>query len=170
MARPILLNSCAQAATAAEARFRIDYPLAPSRGTRVLALDAGAEPALRRVADQQWANARFYAKADAGDRSADDSWLSDIRLQRVDGSATELSRELADASAVVMLATSDEGAPAAAAIGEACTLRGVMTAGLILGRRAEVRAAVAALRPHAQVIMVTDDEHDVAEVLTALRA
>jgi hypothetical protein len=45
-----------------------------------------------------------------------------------------------------------------------------MTAGLILGDRLDVAAAVSALRPYARNLMVTDDEDDVAEVLTALRA
>jgi len=45
-----------------------------------------------------------------------------------------------------------------------------MTAGLILGEGCEAGAAVSALRPHARVLMVTKDEHDVSEVLTALRA
>jgi len=45
-----------------------------------------------------------------------------------------------------------------------------MTAGLILGDRGEVAAAVSALRPFARNLMVTEDEDDVAAVLTALRA
>ena len=45
-----------------------------------------------------------------------------------------------------------------------------MTAGLILGDRVDVGEAVSALRPYARNLMVTDDEDDVAAVLTALRA
>jgi hypothetical protein len=44
-----------------------------------------------------------------------------------------------------------------------------MTAGLVLGERGDEKKAVAALRPHARFILVTDDEQDVPEVLTALR-
>ena len=168
MSRPILLSSCARAATAAEARFRIDMPISPSRGTRVVALDAGARPALRTVAAQQWANARFYLVPDP--TGPNDGWIADIRLRGLDGGEKLLSHELADASTVVMVATSDDGAVPAAAIGEACTLRGVTTAGLILGRHREMRAAVSALRPHARILMVTEDERDIGEVLTALRA
>ena len=83
---------------------------------------------------------------------------------------SRLREQLAEADVVVMIATADDGAKAAAAIGDACTLRGIMTAGLILGERREVGAAVSALRPHARVLMVSKDEHDVSEVLTALRA
>jgi hypothetical protein len=91
---------------------------------------------------------------------------------------------LVGADVAVMVATSNDGAAAASAIGDACTMRGIMTAGLVLttdgtdsrdgnGQHANGRdasAAVTALRPHARVIMVTQDEHDVSEVLTALRA
>jgi hypothetical protein len=69
-----------------------------------------------------------------------------------------------------MIATADADADAAAAIARTCVERGIMTAGLILGDRLEVAAAVSALRPYARNLMVTDDEEDVAEVLTALRA
>ena len=42
-----LLSSCARAATAAEARFRIDRPIAPSRAGRVVALDEPAAEVAR---------------------------------------------------------------------------------------------------------------------------
>ena len=45
-----------------------------------------------------------------------------------------------------------------------------MTAGLVLGEQHDVADTVTALRPHAQVLLVTSDDQDVAEVLTALRA
>jgi hypothetical protein len=45
-----------------------------------------------------------------------------------------------------------------------------MTAGIVLGERVAVADAVAALRPHARNLMSTEDEDDVAAVLTALRA
>ena len=71
---------------------------------------------------------------------------------------------------VVFIATADADADVAAALAESCFERGIMTAGLILGERADVAAAVSSLRPYARNLMVTEDEEDVAEVLTALRA
>ncbi|MBO0834572.1 MAG: hypothetical protein J2P28_03505, partial [Actinobacteria bacterium] len=71
MAVPILLNSCARAATAAEARYRLDYPITPSPATRVIALDEGAEPTLREVAAQPWANDRLLV---ASPPPADGEW------------------------------------------------------------------------------------------------
>jgi hypothetical protein len=55
-----LLSSCARAASAAEARYRIDRPIAPSRAGRIVALDEGAAEVVARTAQLEWANARFY--------------------------------------------------------------------------------------------------------------
>jgi hypothetical protein len=168
--QPVLLNSCAKAATAAEARFRIDVPIAPSRGTRVIALDGGATAVVRQVSELPWANARFFTCKVPENLADGAGWLADVELRDIDGVQTRLSEQLVDADVVVMIATADDGALCASAIGGACTLRGIMTAGLILGDRKTVGAAVSALRPHARVLMVTADMHDVSEVLTALRA
>ena len=170
MQRPILLNSCARAATATEARFRINAPIAPNRGTRVVALDKGAEQVVRRVAEGQWLGARFFTCRFIAPLPADNGDVADIVLTSTDGSESRLSAELDGADVAVMVATADDGADVACAIGDACTLRGIMTAGLVLAAGHDTRATVSALRPYARVLMVTQDEHDVSEVLTALRA
>jgi hypothetical protein len=144
--RPILASSCARAATAEEARFRIDRPIG-GRSALVVALDDEAHAVVERVAERPWQGARFVRATDA-----------------------KLSSELADADLAIMIATAAADAEAAAAIAQACSVRGIMTAGLILGGAAEVAAAVSALRPYARNLMVTEDEDDIAEVLTALRA
>jgi hypothetical protein len=143
--RPILLNSCARAATAEEARFRIDRPIG-GRTALVVALDAAAAAIVDRVAKRPWRGARFLQA---------EGWLSD---------------GLEDVDLVVMIGTADADAETAAAIAQACFARGIMTAGLVLGDRVDLGGAVSALRPYARNLMVTDDEDDVAEVLTALRA
>jgi hypothetical protein len=161
--QPILLNGCARAATAAEARFRIDRPIA-GRVARVVALDDGAAEVVRRVAERPWRDARFLVSEDAA--RAD----GDAPLRAIDGAGSTVSAELEEADVAIVVATSDHGAPAASAIARECDRRGIMTAALILGGRIEVGAAVTALRPYAPVLLVTDDEEDVSEVLTALRA
>jgi hypothetical protein len=168
--RPTLLNSCAMAATAAEARFRINAPSFTRRSTRIVALDDGADTIMRSVAERSWAGARFfrYKHGDHADHA--NGQVTDIELHNADGSSTRLSEQLSDADVMVMIATADDGAEAAAAIGHACTLLGIMTAGLILGDGGDVRAAISALRPHARVLMASTDEHDVSDMLTALRA
>ena len=162
--RPILLNGCARAATAAEARFRIDRPIA-GRAARVVALDDGAADVVRRIAERPWHDARFLI-SDGPGGGAD----ADIPLRVIDGPGSTLSAELDAADVAIVVATSDRGAPAASAIARECDRRGIMTAALIVGGRIEAGAAVTALRPWAPVLLVTDDEEDVSEVLTALRA
>ena len=145
--RPILANSCALAATAEEARFRIDRPIG-GRAAVIVALDGEAADVVDRVAERPWGGARFFS-------APDDPQLFDV---------------LPQADVAIMVGTADSDGDAAAAIARVCAERGIMSAGLILGDRRDVTAAVSALRPYARNLMVTDDEDDVAAVLTALRA
>jgi predicted amino acid dehydrogenase len=125
---------------------------------------------VRRVAEQPWGEARFFtAEGRAPAAGGGNGASADIVLRAVDGSESRLSEELVDADAAIVIATSDDGAEAASAIARACAGRGIMMAALILGDRLEMGAATSALRPYAPVLMVSDDEHDVSEVLTALR-
>jgi hypothetical protein len=158
--RPVLLNSCARATTAREAAFRIDYPLAPARATRVVALDGAALAVVRRAASQSWHRCRFFGAEAA----------TPMQLRSVQGEVASLSAELADADTVVMLASSDEAADAASAIGAACTDRGIMTAGLVLADAGAMTAALRALRPHARMLLVPADGDDLIELLRAVRA
>jgi hypothetical protein len=160
-----LLSSCARAASAQESRFRIDRPIAPSRAGRIVALDDGAAEVLARTAQLEWANARFYVcEGSDGD---------EVVLRGIDGGPATLADVLASASVVVMVATSDTGAGCAYALGKACWERGIQTAGLVLGdgthQGTAAAAAVAALRPHARVLLPDADELDVIDILTALR-
>jgi hypothetical protein len=146
--RPTLLNSCAWAATAREAAFRIDKPPAYVRTSRVFALDPGAAGVLHDVAALPWHDTRFIFSFDAD----------------------TLDDELNDADFAMMIATADDGAAAAYAIGHACWERGITTAGIVLdpGGPARHRAAteaVTALRPHARVLLVTADRQDIVEIL-----
>ncbi|HEX3792566.1 MAG TPA: hypothetical protein VHW44_32190 [Pseudonocardiaceae bacterium] len=167
----LLLSSCARAATTAEARFRIDA--APGtqidRATRVVALDDGAAAIVRPLPEQPWLGAHFLRYQGDQSQVAPDSELADLELSRYDGGQVRLSDELAEADFVMMIATSGSGAAAAAAIGNACTLRGIMTASVILGE-GEVSAAINALRPHSRVLLVSKDQRDVAGLLTVLGA
>ncbi|WP_281689647.1 hypothetical protein [Pseudonocardia thermophila] len=167
---PGLPGSCARAATAAEARYRIQRPIAPARAPRIIALDDGAGEVVRGVAELEWATARFY------------TWRAAGALHGVSGGTATLDDELASADVVVMVATDDAGADAARTIGEACFLRGIMTAGLVIGTGINTGIAtrggagetagraVAALRPYARVLLPGADVDDLVELLRALRA
>jgi len=162
-----LLSSCARAASAEESRFRIDRPIAPSRAGRIIALDEGAADVLARTAQLEWANARFYVCESAGED------VDSVVLRGIDGGPATLADELASASVVVMVATGDNGADCAYALGKACWERGIQTAGLVVGdgthNGTATAAAVAALRPHARVLLPDADEDDVVDLLAALR-
>ena len=185
--QPTLASSCARAATAAEARFRIDYPDTAHRDSRIIALDQHtADLARRLAAGQQWRGGHFLvldAVVPAGD---------DIRLRTTSGAEVLLSQELADADVVVMLAGPASAGPAhaspahtgpadgagasseaAAVIGDACAARFIMSAGLVVPGGGpgggSVDEVVSALRPNAMVLVILQDSDDVAEVLSALR-
>jgi len=160
------------AATAVEARFRIDAKPQTPRNTSVVALDEGAMAVVRELAGQKWNAARFLgcaAGADGPDGAGAGDY-ADLQLCTVDGERVRLSEELAEADFVMMIATEGRGAAAAATIGDACTLRGIMTAGLIVGTNGESGAALTALRPNARVLLVTGDEQDATELLAAVGA
>ncbi len=181
--QPTLASSCARAATAAEARFRIDYPDTSHRDSRIIALDQHtADLARRLAAGQQWRGGHFLVLdtvLPAGD---------DIRLRTAGGAEVLLSQELADADVVVMLAGPADAGPAsavgpadgagassqaAAVIGDACAARFIMSAGLVVPGGGpgggSVDEVVSALRPNAMVLVILQDSDDVAELLSALR-
>jgi len=168
-ARPILGSSCARATTAAEMRYRIDRPIRGRRGARIIGLDTGADAIVDRISHQQWGHARFFTLAGPV-AVVGDGGSESVMLRDADGAVSNLLTELEDADVVIMVATTESDAAAATIIGAACTVRGIMTAGLVIGERALVGATVAAVRPHARVLMVSGDERDVVDVLTALRA
>lgn len=167
--RPILASSCARATTAAEARCRIDRPIAPRRGARVVALDDGAATVVRQAARRSWNAARFFTLA-VGVPALEGEGYADIALHGTDATSSRLSEELVGADVFVMVATTEADCVAAAAIARAAVASGIMTAGVVLGERADVDRTVAALRPYARVLLVTRDDQDLAEVLVALRA
>jgi hypothetical protein len=169
--RPTLLNSCARAATAAEARFRISYPEPAVRSSLVIALDQDASAFVRGLAARRWHGGRFLVfdhQLASGQRTGPD----DAVLRDTGGAGALLSAELDEADVVVMIAASAASAGAASVIGDACARRGVMTAGLVLDGAAEpdgARDVVAALRPNAMVLVVLKHSDDIPEILTALR-
>lgn len=184
--QPTLLNSCASAATAAEARFRIDYPDTRPRAARVIALDADAADLVRHMAAGHWRGGHFLRYEAEVPRGGPDGngadgapgAAADATLRTSDGTAVLLSSELDDADSAVMIATAQASASAASIIGDACAARRIMSAGLVIsgrppgsanGNDANVDDVVAALRPNAMVLVVLQDHHDVPEILAALR-
>lgn len=168
--RPILLSSSARAATAAEARFRIDAPPFTPRASRIIAVDQGAVAIVRRIADEPWTgDAHFLVFEASGSAAGANGAGDDAALRTLDGAEVALSDELAGADVAVMVATTNAGAHAVSITGEACFARAITTAGLVVAEGGAAERAVASLRPYAMVLVVTTDEDDVPEMLSALR-
>jgi hypothetical protein len=173
MNAPTLLSSCARAATAEEARYRIDYPNSRARSSRIVALDATAAAIMHRIEDDLWGDAHFLTFRARHPAPGIEALSIDATLAKPDGAEVKLSTELAGADVVVMIAATGEGIDAAAAVGNACFVRNIMTAGLIVSKdrsSPDVEHAVAALRPYAAVLVVASDEEYVPAMLHALRA
>jgi hypothetical protein len=153
----------ARATTAAEARFRIAAPNARPRQVAVLPLDTAAQALVAVVARQGWRHARFLALDDGAD------WLHNL------GAHTRaLMAAVADAHLVVLVASAGADAGAAALVAEATAARGVTTAAILLDSgEAEapvLERSLAALRPHAAMLVVATDADYVVAMLQALRA
>jgi len=145
--KPILANACASAATAEEASYRVNREIG-GRKALIVALDEGASNVVDRVAERPWGAAQFFRTPD------------------IDAVVAELE----DADVVIVVGTAEADGEAASELARAGAERGIMLAGLILGAQDEVGDAVSTLRPYARNLMITEDEDDVAAVLTALRA
>ena len=159
MTVPALMSSCARAATAKEAAFRIDYPLAPARATSVVAFDTCADEVVRSVAGHEWSQAQFYSATDPGHQ-----------LMTLAGEFRPLADALEGVDSLVMVAAAGDGAEAVATIGAACQVRGIMTAGLVLTPGRLTSDALMALRPYARILLVPAEEDDLLELLRAIRA
>ena len=152
-------SESARMSSAAEARFRIDYPNSKPRVVKVVALDAASERVVKRVAQQGWQRATFFTsiKFEGAPRSGE-SWSMQAWLGDLAGRTKALVEEVA----------------AAAVIGEACTARKVMTMALIIGSEQrsneELSKTLAALRPYASMLVIASGDEYIEEMLAALRA
>jgi hypothetical protein len=159
--------------SAAEARFRIDAPNSQPRAVKVIALDQPSERVVKMLAERKWSRATFFTASAFGDAPKTGEsfagWLSDLA-----GRTKSLIEEVDSADLVVMVAAAGESAQAASIIGEACSLKRVMTTGLILGGADKSDEALSKtlshLRPWALMLVVASAEEYVEDMLRALRA
>src|SRR5438477_1354201 len=97
-------SESARMSSAAEARFRIDYPNSQPRVIKVVALDEASERVVKRVAQRSWQRATFFTsiKFDGAPRAGEgwsmQAWLSDLA-----GRTKALVEEVASADLVVMV-------------------------------------------------------------------
>jgi hypothetical protein len=169
-----MLSESARMSTAAEARFRIDAPNSRPRHVKVIALDSASEALVKRLAERRWNSASFFtasafAGAPPGRGFSMQGWLSDLA-----GRTKDLIDEVNGADLVVMVATAGESIPAAALIGEACSLKRVNTTGLILGGVSAtdemLSKTLSQLRPWSLMLVIANGEDYIEDMLVALRA
>jgi len=166
-------SESARMSSAAEARFRVDYPNSKPRSVKVVALDAGSERVVKRLAQRSWQRATFFTsiKCEGAPRTGErwSAWLSDLA-----GRTKALIEEVSGADLVVMVSSAGTSAQAAAVIGEACSARKVMTMALIIGgeqqSNQELSKTLATLRPYASMLVIASNDEYIEEMLSALRA
>src|SRR3954466_14325764 len=118
--------------SAAEARYRIDAPNSKPRSVKVIALDTPSERVIKELSRQKWNGASFFTASAFGDTPKQgesfSGWLSDLA-----GRTKIQIEEFTTADLVVVVAAAGESAQAASIIGEACSVKRVMTTALVLG-------------------------------------
>jgi hypothetical protein len=125
------------------------------------------------MSQRTWNGATFFtASAFGGAPKAGESfsgWLSDIA-----GRTKNLIEEVNSADLVVMVAAAGETAQAASIIGEACSVKRVMTTALVLSSPSVSDEALSKtlshLRPWSLMLVIASAEEYIADMLTALRA
>jgi hypothetical protein len=167
-------SESARASSAVEARFRINAPNSRPRAIKIIALDRPSEGIVKRLAQQAtWGNATFLT-ALAGtpapaERFSVTGWLGDLA-----GHTKDLLNEINGADQVVMIATAGEPLDAVSIIGEACSLKRVMTTALILSPPSAsdeaLSRSLAQLRPWSLMLVVATAEDYIGDMLVALRA
>jgi hypothetical protein len=166
-------SESARMSSAAEARYRIDAPNSRPRAVKVIALDRPSERVVKDLAERDWNGASFFTASafGAAPRQGESfaGWLSDLA-----GRTKDLIDEVNSADLVVMIAQAGESAQAASIIGEACSVKRVMTTALVLGGAGVSDEALSKtlshLRPWSLMLVIASAEDYIADMLTALRA
>ena len=166
-------SESARMSSAAEARFRIDAPNSKPRSVKVIALDQPSERVVKELARRPWNSATFFTASAFGDapRKGESfaGWLIDLA-----GRTKSLVDEVDTADLVVMVSTAGQSAQAASIIGEACSLKRVMTTALVLGGTSisddVLSKTLSQLRPWSLMLVIASAEEYIADMLTALRA
>jgi hypothetical protein len=169
-------SESARVTTAAEARYRIQYPNSKTRSVKVIALDEPSAALIDELAGKPWNGASFFralsfgANSEPGATSAGlNAWLKDLA-----GGALDLVSEVASSDFVVVISTAGEDARAVSVVADACTAHHKTMVALVVPREgasdADVSASMSHLRPFARMLVIAHDADYIAAMLTALRA
>jgi hypothetical protein len=160
-----MISESARMASAAEARFRVQAPNSLPRAIKVVALDASAEAAIRHLEEAGWTHAVFFTATSEGEQT---------RLLDLTGRDRDVAVEIAGADLVVLVAGPGGLAASAAAIGQACSARRVMTTGFVVGARhaseRELSKTLAQIRPWSLMVVLARNDDYLDDMMLALRA
>jgi len=163
--------------SAAEARFRVQAPNSTPRAIKVMALDAAGEAVVRRLAEVGWKHATFFTAASRGEAGGSPTLPSasaDDALIDLAGKTSSVTGEVENADLVVLVAGPGGHAQAASLIGQACSLRRVMTTAFLVGVASASEKALsmtlAQVRPWSLMVVIADSDDYIDDMMTALRA
>lgn len=179
-----MLTESARMSSAAEAGFRVEAPNSTPRAIKVIALDEVSETAVRRLAAAGWRHATFFTAASRGRSSGpreQSSGPRDLPPASADGALRDLAghirsvtHEVDTADLIVLVAGAGGDAQAASIIGQACSLRRVMTTALVVGVTSASENALsktlAQLRPWSLMVVIANGDDYIDDMMTALRA
>ena len=152
----------ARMTSAAEARFRVQAPNSLPRAIAVIALDAAAADVVAKLAADGWRHATFYTAGPAG------------ALHDLAGAPRRLDDAIGAADLVVLVAGPGGLAPAAAAVGRACSDRRVTTTAFLVGASTapppELSKTLAQLRPWSLMVVISEHDEYIGDMMAALRA
>jgi hypothetical protein len=167
-----MLSESARMSSAAEARFRVQAPNSTPRAIKVIAMDGPSDDVVKGLAERHWHHAMFFTASamshgtSGGARSA---WLTDLA-----GGTADLLDEVGRADLVIMVASPGGRADRASLIGEACSLRRVMTTALVVSAGSasdeDLAKTLAQLRPWSLMVVIANANDYIEDMLTALRA
>lgn len=156
-------SESARATRAEESRFRVAAPNSRPRTIAVVPLDAAAAGLLSALRDGGWQRAIFL------DLAPGEDWLAELP-----GRTRALVEAVEAANLVLLVATAGADARAASLVAEAAQARGRMVAAVLLDSGdadpVALERSLAALRPHAGMLVLADGTDYVAAMLEALRA
>ena len=125
--------------SAAEARFRIDAPNSKPRAVKVIALDHAERARGQGTGAAALEPRDVLHRVGVRQRAAAGRELRRLAVSDLAGRTKNLIEEVNSADLVVMVAAAGENAQAASIIGEACSVKRVMTTALVLGGSADLR-------------------------------
>jgi hypothetical protein len=163
--------------SAAEARFRVQAPNSTPRAIKVIALDQVSETEVRRLAAAGWKHATFFTVASRGEPrgpGGPSAASPDGALRDLAGRIRNVTDEVDTADLVVLVAGPGGHAQAASIVGQACSLRRVMTTGFIVGVTSASEDALsktlAQLRPWSLMVVIANSDDYIDDMMAALRA